>query len=80
MDQLFSTLIKDPLIRAQILAVVRHLVTVAGTALVAHGLANSGMVESLSGFAVTAVSFYLSQADVNCVDQKIQDAASKETK
>lgn len=71
MDSILSWFIKTDFVKAQILAVVRHIVTAIGVALVTHGLANDSMIQDLLGLATTAVSFYLSQLDVKSVDKKI---------
>jgi hypothetical protein len=71
MDSLLSWFIKSDFVRAQVLAIVRHLVTIAGTAAVAHGLADQSMVEGALGLATTAVSFYLANLDVKGVDKKM---------
>lgn len=71
MDWLFSQFIKSDFVRAQVLAVVRHLLTALGVALVSHGLADHGMAEDLVGLGVAAASFYLSNLDVKNVDKKI---------
>lgn len=68
----------NPLIRAQILAGVRHLVTIVGTALIAHGYlkgdGSTALIEQAAGFAVAIVSFYFSQTDVKKVDAKMTKA------
>jgi hypothetical protein len=74
MDSFLIWLIKNPLLRAQVLAVVRHVVTVVGTAAIAKGYADHSMVEDFSGFATAAVGFWLSYQDTLGVDKKIQAA------
>lgn len=74
MNSLFSWLITSDYVKAQILAFARHLVTTLGAGMIAHGYANSGMVESASGFVCLTISFYLSQRDVKGVDKKIEVA------
>lgn len=74
MDSFLSFLIKSDFVRAQVLAVVRHVVTAAGAAAIAKGYADSSMVEGVMGFATSAVGFYLANLDVHKVDTKIQVA------
>lgn len=74
MNTIFSWFIKSDFVKAQILAVVRHVVTAAGVALVAKGYADDSVVQGALGLATTAVSFWLANMDVKKVDQKI-DAA-----
>lgn len=79
LDGLFSYLIKNDYVRAQILAAIRGFVKVLGTSLIAKGLADSAVVESAAGFATVVVGFYLSQQDVKTVDTKIETALATNT-
>lgn len=74
LNDLFCKVIKNPLTRAYILAVGRHLITIAGGALVAHGYLHGDDVSDFLGFATTVVGIYLSSMDVKNVDQKIKTA------
>lgn len=71
MNWLFTTLIKSDYVRAQILAMARHLVTSVGAGLVLKGYADNAMVEGAAGLVTTAIGFYLANLDVKKVDTKI---------
>lgn len=70
--------LKSDYFKAWVLAQVRHIITLAGTAAVAKGLADQSIVEGVIGVATTTVSFYLANLDVRNVDNKIQIALHSE--
>jgi hypothetical protein len=81
MTSLFQSLIKSPVIRAQILATLRHLCTLGagalGTWLLAHG-ADQSMEVSITQALVSAVmglaAFGFAALDVHKVDAKVNAA------
>jgi hypothetical protein len=78
LDKLFSFVIKNDFVRAQILAFVRHGVTAAGAGLVAKGVIDNNILQDAAGLAVTLVGFWLAHQDVKTVDQKITTALNTE--
>lgn len=76
MNSVLNWFIKSDFVKAQILAVVRHIVTAAGAALVAKGYADDSVVQGALGLATTVVGFWLANLDVKTVDNKIAVALS----
>lgn len=68
---LIQKTIKSDYFKAWVLAQVRHVITVAGTAAIAKGFADQSILEGFLGLATTTVSFYLAAVDVKQVDGKI---------
>lgn len=66
-------MLSNDYVRAQVLAVARHLGTMLGTSLVAHGFlpASGGYVEQIAGLAVILTVQVLSQLDVAGVGAKM---------
>jgi len=78
LDSLFSFVIKSDFIRAQILSMVRHIVTALGAGLVAKGMIDNNILQDAAGLAVAVVGFWMGHQDVNSVDKKITTALNTE--
>lgn len=77
MTNLFRSLISNPLIRAQVFSVLRHLLTLGGGMLIAYGVLPKGSnVEEIVGALLTLISIVLAQYDVSGVNQKIIAASN----
>lgn len=76
MTNLFQSLIKNPTVRAYVLATVRHLATAGGAALAANGFGNADTTQALVGLVIAVVSWYFSQSDVKGVDKKVNALAA----
>lgn len=68
------SLLKNPLVRAYGLAILRHCLTAAGVLVVSKGYLDNSHVQEYIGSVMTVASVLLSQYDVKQVDNKVNAA------
>ncbi|HWU27149.1 MAG TPA: hypothetical protein VN154_12190 [Rhizomicrobium sp.] len=75
-------LVTDDVVRAYLLAYLRHILSGLGVLLVLHGYASQEMVQTAIGLVCATIAFFAAHKDVAQVSEKIkgmQDAAEAET-
>ena len=74
MTDIFRNLIKNPFVRARILACLRGLVMAAGAYLASKGFGDASTTQAAVGLAMAVAGWYFQDQDVKGVNKKI-DAA-----
>ena len=74
MTDLFRNLIKNPFIRARILACLRGLVMAGGAYLASKGFGDASTTQAAVGLAMAVAGWYFQDQDVKGVDKKMNAA------